>query len=498
MRNQHRAPLFEAVQEYVETGIIPFHVPGHKQGRGLPEFTSYLGKRALAMDLTCLPDLDNICNPQGVIKEAEEMAAEAFGADHAYFLVNGTTSGIQAMLLTVCQPGDKIILPRNIHKSALGGLILSGAHPIYLKPEVNYEFGISMGITPEAVERSLWEHPDAQAVFVVYPNYYGTACDLCRIVEISHAHGIPVLVDEAHGSHFHFHPDLPPSAMEAGADLVASSVHKLLGSMTQSSILLLREGLIDPRRLKAILNLSQTTSPSYLLLCSLDVARKQVATRGRLLLDHVLELASMARPRLSSLPGLQLLDVTHAPRPGFQSLDPTKIVVNVHGLGLSGYQAETILRQRYHLQVELADPYNVLNLITIGDTAEMVASLVKAFADITAVNQGEKLAKLIPHLPDLPNVSVLPHHAFYGQARAVEFRQAAGEISAEMITVYPPGIPLVCPGEMLTQEIIDYVNFIKEEEAELQGPEDPRLERIKVLENVQDLRSPRQLASEAG
>jgi len=486
---QNRAPLFEAVQNYLAEGIIPFHVPGHKQGRGLPELTAYLGSRALAMDLTCLPGLDNIFNPHEALAEAQALAAEAYGADYAYFLVNGTTSGIQAMIMAVCQPGDKIIMPRNAHKSALGGLIMSGARPIYLHPEVNHEFGISTGITPEKVEEALREHPDAKAVFVVYPNYYGTASNLPAIVAVAHRYGVPVLVDEAHGAHFAFHPDLPPSSMEAGADLAAVSTHKLLGSLTQSSMLLVREGLLDHRHVKAVLNLAQTTSPSYLLLCSLDLARKQAATQGREIFTRVLSLAEQCRAALRQIEGLRLLDREAIGRPGCWALDPSKIVVNVTGLGLSGYEAEAILRHRYGLQVELSDLYNLLFLITVGDTPETVAALIAALRDLAEVRVPRKVCKYTPPLPSLPPVAALPREAFYSETKIVPLEEAAGEISAEAITAYPPGIPLICPGELITQEIIDYVNVLKRENADLQGLEDPEFNRIRVLKKVAYLES---------
>lgn len=482
--DQHCAPLFEAVKKYVAEGIIPFHVPGHKQGRGIPELTAYLGPQALAMDLTCLPGLDNIFNPHEALAEAQELAAQAYGADYAYFLVNGTTSGIQAMIMSVCRPGDKIIMPRNAHKSALGGLIISGARPVYVHPEVNPEFGISTGIAPSQVEEALEEHPDAKAVFVVYPNYYGTALDLPAIVAVAHRRGVPVLVDEAHGAHFAFHPELPPSSMQAGADLAAVSTHKLLGSLTQSSILLVREGLLDHRHVKSVLNLTQTTSPSYLLLCSLDLARKQAATQGKEIFSRVLFLAERCRSQLRKIEGLRLLDREVLGRPGCWALDPTKVVVNVTGLGLSGYEAEAILRHRYGIQVELSDLYNLLFLITLGDTEETVDALVAALRDLAELRLNRNVRRYTPPLPALPPMAASPREAFYSETRTVPLEEAAGEISAEAITAYPPGIPLVCPGELITQEIVDYVRVLKQENAELQGLEDPELKTIKVLKKV--------------
>lgn len=494
--DQTRTPIFTALKQYVSDEVIPFHVPGHKQGRALAEFKEYVGERVLAMDLTCMPDLDNICNPRGVIREAEELTAAAYGADHAFFLVNGTTSGIQAMILAVCQPGDKIIIPRNAHRSALGGLILSGARPIYIEPEINIDYGISMGVTPEKVERALSEHPDAKAVFIINPNYYGTAPPLKEIVKVAHRYDVPVLVDEAHGAHLKFHPSLPLSAMEAGADLAAVSAHKLAGSLTQSSFLLARGRRLDPKHIKAVLNLSQTTSPSYILLASLDVARKQMALYGRALLERALEIGHWIRQELAKIEGLRVMGEEVTRLPGCCALDPTKITVNVQELGLSGYEMENILRQEYRIQVELSDLYNVLLLISIGDDWEMARRLVAAFQDIARRRPLKNVVRFCPPLPAIPRMLASPREAFYSQTQSIELEYAEGEISAEAITAYPPGIPLICPGEIITREIIDYVNLLKKERADLQGPEDPELKYIRVLKGTVSLME-REILSQA-
>lgn len=488
---QEKTPVFDAVKAYMQKNTIPFHVPGHKQGRGLPEFADFVGNNVLSIDLTCFPDTDNICNPRSVIREAEQLAAEAYGADRAHFLVNGTTAGIQAMIMTVCQPGDKIILPRNAHKSAIGGLIMSGANPIYIDPEINQHFGVSMGVTVEKVEDALRRHPDAKAIFIVNPNYYGTTSDLQSICQVAHKAGVPVIVDEAHGAHFKFHPDLPLSAMECGADLVASSTHKLVGSMTQSSLLLVREGLINPRRVKSVLNLSQTTSPSYVLMCSLDLARKQMALRGKELLDRTLKLAMWAREELRKIKGIQLFgDHGLVGTPGCHAFDPTKITLNVTNLGISGYEMEKILRSRYDLQVELSDLYNVILLVTIGDDEQTVRYMVDAIRDISRGKKRQNVVKYCPPLPRIPDMAVLPREAFYNETKVIPLREAQGQISAESIMAYPPGIPLICPGEVITQEIIDYVHILKQENADLQGTEDPQIEKIKVLKPALSLVEP--------
>ena len=493
--------MWDALCAYRAQGIIPFHVPGHKQGRGNPELTEKLGPTALGIDLTCMEGLDNILNPLDVIKEAQDLAADAFRAEHAYFLVNGTTSGIQAMIMAVCAPGEKLIVPRNAHRSVISGLILSGVQPVYLQPEVDQRFGITHGITPQDVERALREHPDARGVFVINPTYYGVASDLAGIVEVAHARNVPVLVDEAHGAHLCFHPELPPSAMEAGADLSAASTHKLAGSLTQSSLLLHQGNLVNPQRVKGVLNLTQTTSPSYILLTSLDFARKQMALAGTRLLAGVLRKARWVRKQLSRLPGIELLEEEHIEgRPGCRYLDPTKITMNVQQLGLSGQEVESILRHKYRIQVELSDLYNIILLLSIGDSWEMVQHLVASIQDLVqSLGKGGSISKFSRALPPLPAALVSPRDAFYGETKTVTLDAAEGEISAEMIMAYPPGIPLICPGERFTREIIDYVRILKAEGLILQGTEDPHLEQVKVLaQNLVLVQQHRAVGEEVG
>jgi len=479
--DQNNTPIFDGVQQYITDETIPFHVPGHKQGRGLAEFRDFVGQNVMSIDLTCFEGTDNICNPLDVIKEAQELAAAAYGADHAYFLVNGTTSGIQAMIMSVCQPGDKLIVPRNAHKSAIGGIILSGAIPVYIQPEIDQDRGIAVGVTPEAVRQALTEHPDAKGVFVVNPTYYGFAANLKEIVDIAHSFEVPVIVDEAHGAHLPFHPALPVSAMAAGADLSAASTHKLAGSLTQSSILLLKEGLVDPKRVKAVLNLSQTTSPSYILLASIDVARKQMFFQGRAMLDRAIELARYARAEISAIDGLAVVGDEMLGQPGCYAWDSTKLTVDVRGLGMSGFEVETLLRHKYRIQVELADLYNVLFLFSIGDDRSMVDHLINSLRDIAASQTVKNVTKLPTYLPDTPEQVVSPQEAFYSDTRVVLLEEAEGEICAEMIMAYPPGIPIICPGEVITREIIEYVRVLKQEHCQLQGTEDPLMDKIKVL-----------------
>ncbi|WP_222927668.1 aminotransferase class I/II-fold pyridoxal phosphate-dependent enzyme [Biomaibacter acetigenes] len=355
MLSQENTPIFDALKNYMNENTISFHVPGHKHGKGTPEFTEFIGKNAMNIDLTIMPDLDSIMNPTGVIKDAETLAAEAFGADRAFFLVNGTSSGIQAMIMAACREGDKILIPRNAHKSAISSIILSGAEPVYIRPEINEEFGIAMGITLNEASGAIRKNPEARALFIINTTYYGIASPLPELVQLAHDNNMAVLVDEAHGAHLKFHESLPVSAMEAGADLAASSTHKLAGSLTQSSMLFLKGERFSPGYIKSILNLSQTTSPSYILLASLDVARKNMAQKGHNLVSKAINLAQWARYKINAIEGLhcmgsEVLELNH----GF-GLDPTKLCINVKELGITGFAASKILRGKFHIQVELSD-----------------------------------------------------------------------------------------------------------------------------------------------
>lgn len=479
--NQNTTPLFTALKDYHKRNVVPFDVPGHKHGKGLNEFTEYVGSTVMELDVNSMKCLDNICNPIGVIKEAETLAAYAYGADHGYFLVNGTTSGVQAMIMSACEPGDKVIIPRNAHKSAVAGLIISGAIPIYIQPEVNEELGIAMGVSVESVEQTIGRHPDAKAVFLINPTYYGASSNIKDIVRIAHRNAMAVLVDEAHGAHIGFHEEFPMSAMELGADMSAVSLHKTGGSLTQSSLLLLREGIIDPFTVKKNLNLMQTTSGSYLLMASLDVARKQLAVNGQELLTNVLALSRDARDRINQIEGLYAFGTELIGDPGVYAFDESKLGVNVRKLGLTGFEVYDILRDEYNIQAELADYYNIMAIISLGDTKEALDALVDALADIAMKHRRDDEIKMVNNILNNPDVIISPRDAYYSNKRVVKLEEAEGEISGESIMAYPPGIPVVTPGERITKEMIAHIQMLKEEETLVQGTEDPYVEYVRVL-----------------
>ncbi|MBS4053741.1 MAG: aminotransferase class I/II-fold pyridoxal phosphate-dependent enzyme [Thermaerobacter sp.] len=481
-RRQSRTPVFDALRSYVRAGTLSFHVPGHKHGKGLPEFTRFVGRNIMNLDLTIMPDLDSIYKPHGPIAEAQELAAEAFGAEFAHFLSNGTTAGIHCMMMTTLRPGDKIVVPRNVHKSVVSALVLTGAEPVYIQPYVDNYLGIAMAITADEVRQSLRQHPESKAILLTNTTFYGMAPELERIVEIAEDYEIPVLVDEAHGAHLCFHPGLPISAMEAGADMAALSTHKLLGSMTQSSLLLTRGDLVDHDYTKTTLNLTQTTSPSYPLLASIDVSRKQAFFRGHEMLTHAINIANWARYEINNnIPGLYVYGNDLVGQLGCHDYDPTKLCINVRALGITGFEIERILRQGFHIQVDLSDLYNVLCVVTIADTKETVRALVHALSEIARKYTVQDVREQVIELPPIPALAYLPREAFYADSKRVPLEQAKGKIVAEMLMSYPPGIPLICPGEILTQDIIDYVRRLKKADVQIYGTEDPTAEHIKII-----------------
>ena len=378
---QKRAPIYEALEAFRRKRIVPFDVPGHKRGRGNPELRELLGERCVSLDVNSMKPLDNLCHPVSVIKEAEELAAEAFRADHAFFMVGGTTSSVQSMVLSACKAGDKIILPRNVHKSVINALVLCGATPVYVNPEVDKKLGISLGMELPEVERAVKENPDATCILVNNPTYYGICSDLRSIVKLAHDHGMLALVDEAHGTHLYFGEDLPVCAMDAGADMASVSMHKSGGSLTQSSLLLTSKN-VSWEYVSQIINLTQTTSASYLLLSSLDISRRNLALRGRESFRKVREMAEYAREEINSIGGYYAYGREMVNGGSIYDFDVTKLSVYTRDIGLAGIEVYDLLRDEYDIQIEFGDISNILAYISIGDRIQDIERLVGALADI--------------------------------------------------------------------------------------------------------------------
>ncbi len=485
---QARAPFFEALRDYITKDMVAFHTPGHKYGEGIdPEFIELVGKTVFEIDLCELPEVDNLHDPEHVLKEAMELAAQAYGVEHTFFLVNGSTCGNNTMVLTVCDPGDQILIPRNVHKSVISGILLSGAIPVYITPTWDKELGIDHNLTPESVEQALTRYPNVKGLFLVNPTYYGVTSDIRAIAEICHRHGKPLLVDEAHGPHLHFHEDYPLSAVDAGADMVVQSTHKIIAGMTQTSMLHINEGRVDLNRARKVLQLLQSTSPNYVLLASLDTARRQMALHGHQLLTHALQISEWARAEINKIPGLYCFGKERIGFPGLYDLDLTKLTINVSHLGLSAFDCIDILNERFLIQSEMATLTNLLEIVTFGNTQRDMERLVEALREIAREihTQGvpSQLQPLVQQmdLPALPEAVLTPREAFYARTESVSFRKSAGRICTEIVSPYPPGIPILVPGERITQELVDYIQLVYHHGGFINGPDDIRLHTIKVV-----------------
>ena len=477
--SQTRAPIYEALERFMRNRVVPFDVPGHKHGRGNPELVQLLGERCVSIDVNSMKPLDNLCHPVSVIKEAEELAAEAFGADHAFLMVGGTTSAVQSMILSCCKKNDKIILPRNVHRSAINAMVLCGAKPVYVNPDVDQKLGISLGMRRQDVLDAIEKNPDAVAVLVNNPTYYGICSDLKAIVKAAHEKGILVLADEAHGTHFYFGKDLPVSAMAAGADIASVSMHKSGGSLTQSSFLLTGKG-VNPGHIRQIINLTQTTSGSYLLLSSLDISRRNLALRGEESFRAVTALADYAREEINRIGDYYAFGREMINGDSIYDFDPTKLSIHTLDIGLAGIEVYDILRDEYDIQIEFGDLGNILAYLSIGDRIREVERLVTALADLKRRYKKDKTGMLSQEYIS-PKVVMTPQDSFYAEKESLPLEETRGRICSEFVMCYPPGIPVLAPGEEITDDIINYIVYAKEKGCSMTGPEDERIERLNVL-----------------
>ena len=481
--DQSRAPIYEALEKFRKMRVVPFDVPGHKRGRGNPELVALLGEKCVGMDVNSMKPLDNLCHPVSVIREAEELTAEAFGAAHAFLMVGGTTSAVQAMILSVAKRGEKIILPRNVHRSVMGAMVLCGAVPVYVNPECDSRLGIPLGMKVSEVEKAILANPDAKAILVNNPTYYGICSDLRSIVKLAHEHGMLCLADEAHGTHFYFGENMPVSAMAAGADMAAVSMHKSGGSLTQSSVLLcgpaMHEGYV-----RQIINLTQTTSGSYLLLSSLDISRRNLALRGKEAFAGVVRMAEYARREINNIGGYYAYSRELINGDSIYDFDVTKLAVNTLDIGLAGIEVYDLLRDEYDIQIEFGDLGNLLAYLSIGDRERDVERLVGALSEVRRRFGKKDKANLMKQEYIDPEVAVSPQDAFYADKESLPLQETEGRVCSEFVMCYPPGIPILAPGERITGPILDYIEYAKEKGCSMTGPEDPDILRLNVLKGV--------------
>ncbi|MBE6845985.1 MAG: aminotransferase class I/II-fold pyridoxal phosphate-dependent enzyme [Ruminococcus sp.] len=478
--SQSDAPVLEAMQNHLQNRVVPFDVPGHKGGRGNRELTDFLGASCLKADVNSMKPLDNLCHPVSVIKEAQELAAQAFGAENAFLMVNGTTGSVQAMIMSATKAGDKIIMPRNVHRSAINALVVNGAVPVYVNPGTNKQLGIPLGMSVEDVEKAIRENPDAKAVLINNPTYYGVCSDLRAIVKLAHDNNMLALVDEAHGTHFYFGENMPVSGMAAGADMAAVSMHKTGGSLTQSSFLLCGKN-VNADYVRQVINLTQTTSGSYLLITSLDIARKNLALNGKELFKRTVQYAEYARSEINKIGGYYAFGEELCDGSAFYDFDRTKLSVHTRDIGLAGIEVYDILRDEYNIQIEFGDIGNILAIVSAGDRALEIERLISSLSEIKRLYSKDK-AGMFDHEYINPEVITAPQQAFYGSKKSMPINESSGKVCGEFVMCYPPGIPILAPGERITDEIINYINYAKEKGCFMTGTQDMKIENINVVE----------------
>lgn len=473
-------PYLEAVRRHVQEGVLSFHVPGHQGGLGAaPELSDFLGAKALQADITEVLGIDDLHQPYGQLGEAQRLAAEAFGAQQTHFLVNGSTAGNQAMLLSCTGHGDLVLVPRNAHRSVWGGLILSGATAATYLPPFDDKLGVYGVPTVQEIEAALEAYPNAKAVVVTSPSYHGHACDITAVVRTIQERDCLALVDEAWGAHLGFHPGFPTSAVHAGADLVVQSTHKMLPSLTQSAMLHVNGERVDRRRLDSVLRILQTSSPSALLVTSLDAARSHYAEHGEEILETLSRIASAARNSLNSIEGIFCRGaepVTSATVP--PDWDPTHLVVSALGRGYTGYELEATLRHEHGQQVEMSDLFGVVLVLTAGHTEEHLDRFVSAVSSLPQRPPRNSGASR----PVFSSQAFVPRDAFMASRRQVPSEQAVGQRAAETITLYPPGIPWILPGERIETQVLSELFSRRDAGGQIQGASDPSLTTLGVYD----------------
>lgn len=468
--DQKRTPYLEAYKKYLNENDTAFDVPGHHQGKIKTEFNSVFGSSIYKNDVNAPRGMDNLLHPVGVIKESQDLFASATNATYSKFLVNGSTEGNLIMLLASLNAKDKILLPRNVHKSVINGLVLSGAIPIFVMPEIDEETEIVNQIDYKCWKKAIDENSDAKAIFIINPTYFGATCNLKKIVEYAHSKNLIVLVDEAHGSHFYFSKHLPISAMDAGADMATLSIHKTGGSLTQSSVLLVKGDRVSRYDVNKTFNILTSTSPSSYLIASLDSARHFLVNKGSRYINNAIKLAKETVNRINKINGFKALDKEYFKTQGAYDYDSTKVVVEITNLPLTGFDLYKILHDKYHIQIELGETYVFLLLFTIGSKHKDVDAIINALSKISKKYYKEGIEQSAPKhrfSASFPPLAMRPRDAFNSETKTVKLDKALNKISKEMIMIYPPGIPLIIPGERFNKNVIDELKYYKKMKANI-------------------------------
>lgn len=494
LARQRETPILDGLRLYGDRGYLPFHTPGHKLGVGAPEGLREVLAKGMAVDLCLMPGFEDSRKHGGYLPEGERLAAEAWGAERAFFLTNGSSGGLHTLALALAPEGATVIVPRNAHRALLAGMILSGARPVCLQPEIDPEWGFALNVPAALFAAALERHPEAATVFVSSPSYNGLCADVREIATTAHARGAAVVVDEAWGAHLPFCTLLPDDALSQGADVIVTSVHKLLSGTSQASLIAARGERVDLARLAALVDMLRSTSMLVPILASIDAARMQMATEGQQLWARAVGLAETARSQLCRVPGLRCLGVDILERESVTAFDPARLTVSAADLGWAGYELEWELRESFGIVVESADALNVVMNVTHADTAESVATLVAALREVAARGQAPaagssgdaRLAQtrdsLSLPLPPLPRSVLTPRVAFFAAARSIALRESVGAVSAEMATPYPPGVAVLCPGEEISAEVVAYLEEARRRGLALHDLQDATAETVRVVD----------------
>src|SRR3954447_2135729 len=484
-RDHRRAPILQALEAFLQSDVSSYSIPAHKHGQGIDEQTlEVLGRQPYLTDAPMHHGLEDRVSSNKILTHAQSLAADAFGADQCLFSTNGSTLSVQLALMACVKPDEEVIIGRNAHKSVISGVVLSGANPVWVNPEIDTEHACSHTVTPEALERTFAAHPEARAVMVVSPTYFGVAADIQGLADVCHRHDVPLIIDDAWGALFAFHPELPPSPLQSGADLVIASYHKSLNGIMQTSVISVKGDRVDTERLQLAMDSWETTSTSVLLLASMDGARRQMALNGKELLDEALRLSRRAADEIGALPRLNLLGPHLVGRPGVAGFDETKICIDVDQLGMTGFEAADWLWAQRRIGPELADHRHMTFLVTLGDDDASIDRLVSSLKDLVDAAGGRGATRKIAcaeQLLDGAEYVVRPRDAFLGKARNVKLCDAVGEIAAEPVSPYPPGVPVLIPGQRVTQAIVDFLKVGVEEGMLIEGAADPSLDELRVV-----------------
>jgi len=472
-------PIYEALQEYCRERNVLLHMPGHKGGRG---FKQSEFREIGAVDFTEVPGLDDLHDPRGVLAEAQRLAAEAWGAERSLFLVNGATSGIHCLLLALGEE-SRVLVPRNAHRSFLGGLVISGARPVFVECEMDATLGVALSVKPESIRAKLDSCSDIRGAFLVSPTYYGTVNEIKEIAELLREREIPLMVDEAHGAHFVFHPGYPRAALQEGAQASVHGLHKTMPVLTQAGILHLGAGFPWSDRVQACHDLLTTTSPSYPLMASIDIGRATMQQYGYDLLEQAKERTERCRRLINGIPGFASRSLEFLETEGVAGYDPLKLLVEITDLELDGYRLSRLLREHYGIQVELAGENHVLAMFSPFNPPDDWDNLKVALKDISQrYAHRSRDINTYPGFPPIPPLVLTPRESFLSPHKTVKIKESKGMISAEMAAPYPPGIPCVIPGEVITAEVVDYLIYLKQKGIPVQGLRDRSLQSIQVVD----------------